>query len=83
MSLTQREKGSRVMTEAHETFDFASFFLGLIIAFFVTFMTMNILVVDLWHGQTCQEQFNQADTASDSLLVVSQDRFCLGRMRDE
>ena len=53
-----------------------SFIAGLLIGLFLAFMLTMILGVDKWHDRTCQEQFGQAVTASDSLSVIVQDSYC-------
>ena len=57
-------------------FDFGSFFVGLVVAFVTTFMLMQIFGINKWHDRTCQEQFSQAVTASDTLSVIRQDAYC-------
>ena len=57
-------------------FDFGSFLLGLMVALFVTSILMQAFAVNKWHDRTCQEQFSQAVTASDTLSVIRQDAYC-------
>ena len=70
------EKGSRVMTESDKNFDSGSFFIGLVVGFFLTFFVMQIFGVNKWHDRTCQEQVSQAVTASDTLSVIRIDTYC-------
>ena len=57
-------------------FDFGSFGIGFVVAFFLTFFVMQIFGINKWHNRTCQEQFRQAVTASDTLSVIRIDAYC-------
>ncbi len=67
------------MTELEKLggFDFSAFTLGLLTGFVLTFVPTMVWGVEKWHERACVEQFNQAETASDSLSVVREDPFCL------
>ena len=64
------------MAESDKDFDFGSFLLGLLVAVFVTSILMQVFGINKWHDRTCQEQFSQAVTASDTLSVIRQDAYC-------
>ncbi len=60
--------------------DCESFVVGVLLAFFTTFLLMMTLGVNKWHNRTCDERFNQAATASDSLTVIVDDSYCNTRL---
>ncbi len=67
-----------------DTFDGESFSIGMLIGAVLTFiLTLGLTIgfgVNKWHNRTCDERFNQAITASDSLTVIVDDTYCNTRL---